>query len=80
MGRHYYQPLFESHGNRIRKVKELAQSYASGQIQDLNPRALTPELAFLSTELRISDKLHATEHFSCLYFVQNLDLLIRCHH
>ena len=60
--------------NRFGKVKQLAQCYAAGQIQDLNPSDLTPELAILPTELRISDKV------SCLFLVQILDLLMHCHH
>lgn len=64
--------------NRIRRFKQLAQSFAAGQIQDLNPRDLTPELAVLPIELRIKIKFMQQSMFSCLYFTQILDLPMHC--
>lgn len=48
-------------------VKQLAQSYAARQIQDLNLSYLIPELAVLTPEQRISDEVS-----SYFYFVQTL--------
>ena len=46
-------------------VKQLAQSYAARQIQDLNPSYLIPELAVLTTEQRITNEVS-----SYFFFVQ----------
>lgn len=66
--------------NRIRRFKQLAQSFAAGQIQDLNPRDLNPELAVLPTELRITINFMQQSMFSCLYFIQILDLPMHCNY
>lgn len=59
--------LFYRHRNRFGMVKQLAQSYAARQIQDLNPSYLIPELAVLTTDQRITDEVS-----SYFYFVQTL--------
>ena len=52
-------------------VKQLAQSYAARQIQDLNPNYLIPELAVLTTEQRITDEVSSYIFFFCPNKIKN---------